>query len=149
MGNARFVVAVEAAVYHNGRYLFVLRSRTDADSPGVLALPAGTVEAEPPGEGILEATVRREVMEETGVDIEPSSPVYLHSKTFSLSEDRPVVDAVFLCRYRAGDARPDGVEIEEALWLTPAELATRDDAAGWLRRSVALCEAKREELGWD
>jgi len=97
----------------------------------------------------LEATVRREVMEETGVDIEPSSPVYLHSKTFSLSEDRPVVDAVFLCRYRAGDARPDGVEIEEALWLTPAELATRDDAAGWLRRSVALCEAKREELGWD
>lgn len=147
MGNARFLVAVEAAVYHDGRYLFIRRSRNDADAPGRLTLPAGTVEIEPAGEGILEATVRREVMEETGVTIEPSV-VYLHSKTFALSEDRPVVDTVFLCRYRSGEARPDGVETEDVLWLTPAELAARADAADWLQRTVALCEAKRRDLGW-
>ncbi len=148
MGNARFLVAVEAAVYHDGRYLFIRRSRSDADAPGRLTLPAGTVELEPAGDDILEATVRRELLEETGVEIEPAVH-YLQSKCFALSEDRQVVDAVFLCRYRSGVARPDGVETEDVFWLTPVELAARADAAGWLRRTVALCEAKRESLGWD
>ncbi len=147
MGNARFLVGVEAAVYHSGRYLFIRRSRHDADAPGLLALPAGTVEVEPAGEGILEGTARREVREEAGVEVE-DAVYFVQSKTFSLDAERPVVDAVFLCRYRSGEAHPDGVETEDVFWLTQAELAAREDAADWLQRTVALCEAKRRDLGW-
>lgn len=147
MGNARFLVAVEAVVYRQGRYLIIRRSRHDADAPGILALPGGTVEVEPDGEGILERTVRREVMEETGVDIE--EPTYfLQSKNFTLGGDRQVVDTVFLCRYRSGAARPDGVETEAVLWLTTPELAARSDVTDWLVRSLKLAEEKRVELGW-
>jgi len=63
LGNARFLVGVEAAVYRDGRYLVIRRSHRDADFPGLLALPGGTVEVEPAGEGILEATAQREVLE--------------------------------------------------------------------------------------
>src|SRR5690606_3620704 len=53
-----------AAVFHEGRFLIVRRGRPPAY--GLYAFPGGRVEA---GETIEEA-VRREVMEETGADID-------------------------------------------------------------------------------
>lgn len=142
-----YTVAVEGAVFHRGRYLFVVRSRSDPHHPGILTLPGGKVEIEPEGESILERSVRREVHEETGVEIEDEAH-YIQSKTFILDDGRNVLDAVFLCRYRSGDARPDEEETEAVMWLTPRELVEHPGVHDWLVRSITLAEAKREALGW-
>ncbi|NPV08196.1 MAG: NUDIX domain-containing protein [Anaerolineae bacterium] len=142
-----YTVAVEGAVFHRGRYLFVVRSRRDRVYPGVLTLPGGKVEIEAEGESVLERSVRREVSEEAGVEVEDDVH-YVESKTFRLDDGRHVLDAVFLCRYRAGVARPDARETEAVVWLSPEELARRPDAQDWLIRSVALAEVKRRALGW-
>lgn len=147
MARPAYIVAVEAAVFHQGRYLFIVRSSQDVDLPGILCLPGGKVELEAEREGILERSVRREVMEETGVDVEEAMH-YVQSKTFVLGEGRRVLDAMFLCRYRSGAARPDGEESQEVLWLTAEELSVRPDAAAWLVRSIALAEERRRQLGW-
>ncbi|MGI6206639.1 MAG: NUDIX domain-containing protein [Anaerolineae bacterium] len=148
MSCCHYTVAVEGAVSHRGRYLFIVRSPSDPHRPGILTLPGGTVEIEPESESILERSVHREVREETGVEIEDQVH-YVQSKTFTLEDGRLILDAVFLCRYRAGEARPDNQETVEVAWLSPEELAQRPGVSDWLLRSVALAEAKRRSLGWE
>src|SRR5580658_10438409 len=62
---SRPVLAVSAAIIRDGKVLIVRRARPPA--AGVYTLPGGGVEA---GETLVEA-VRREVREETALDVEP------------------------------------------------------------------------------
>lgn len=78
-------------------------------------LIAGFVEA---GE-TLEETVRREVMEEAGIEI--GDPRYVSSQPW------PFPDSLMLgfeADYLAGEARPDGVEIDSLGWFDPDNLPT-------------------------
>ena len=58
------VVNVEAAVYHVGRYLMVVRGDEEEYGAGHLAFPGGTVDFTDMPD-ILEQTAVREVLEET------------------------------------------------------------------------------------
>jgi NAD+ diphosphatase len=83
--------------------------------PGRHGLIAGFVEA---GE-TLEETVRREVMEEAGIEIE--EPRYVSSQPW------PFPDSLMLgfeAEYRSGEARPDGVEIDHLGWFSAGDLPT-------------------------
>ncbi|EWG99895.1 NUDIX hydrolase [Halomonas sp. BC04] len=116
------VVAVSAALLHEGRVLMIRRRR--APNAGMLALPGGRVE---PGEPLLAAAVR-ELQEETAIEAEP-----LHVMT--AVEDRQYDDdgrllshyviVVVRCRWLAGTAVA-GDDASEIRWL--AESAVNDDA---------------------
>ncbi len=139
-----YIVNVEAAVYHDGRYLMIVRSEQDAYMPGGLAMPGGKVEDAGVTDDVLEETVRREVSEETNVTV--ADIVYVESHAF-VADGSPVVDVVFLCRHAGGAPTvTDPREVAAIRWMTPDEIAQQ--AAPWTRRSIELAEKKRIALQW-
>ena len=101
-----------------GEFLAVRRAR--APMQDLITLPGGGVET---GESLLEA-VQREVLEETGLTIEP---LFLagHREVITRDDAGRVqghfVVLAFAARWVAGEARPNE-EISEARWIRPADL---------------------------
>jgi ADP-ribose pyrophosphatase YjhB (NUDIX family) len=120
-------LAVSAAIIRDGRVLVARRAR--GASTGVFTMPGGVVEA---GETLHEALVR-EIMEETGIAIEP---VGLAGEREYITRDdagrvsRHFVILCFACRWISGEGVPLLEELSELRWLTPAELAGLQTTAG-------------------
>jgi 8-oxo-dGTP diphosphatase len=112
-------LAVSAAIVRDGHVLVVRRARAPAH--GLFSLPGGVVEA---GETLTEA-VKREVMEETAITIEP---IALAGFRETISRDandrveRHFVILPFAARWIAGEPHLNE-ELSEARWVRPAELA--------------------------
>jgi ADP-ribose pyrophosphatase YjhB (NUDIX family) len=112
-------LAVSAAIIRDGRVLIVRRANPPAH--GLYTLPGGVVEL---GE-TLEEAIRREVVEETGLLIEP---VALAGHREVIGRDaagriqRHFVILAFAARWLSGEPRLNG-ELSEAAWLRPDELA--------------------------
>jgi 8-oxo-dGTP diphosphatase len=141
-----YVVNVEAAVVRDDRYLLIIRGANEAHAPGMLALPGGKVEQAGDAISILEATLRRELREEVGVEIEDDL-LYVDSTAFVADDGAQVIDVVFLCRHRAGDARPlASDEVAQVMWMTAAEVLADPRTPPWTRRSVELAEQRRNRL---
>ena len=142
-------MSVEGIVWHDGKYLTITRGPNVGHAAGMLAFPGGGVEFSGERvEGVLEENVMREVMEETGVQIEQEMH-YLDSTAFIPTDSGPAVHITFLCCYRSGEAYvacPE--EIAAVRWMTPAEILAYNVAPFWINDSVYLAEQKRQELGW-
>lgn len=143
----RYVVNAEAAVVDDeGRYLMAVRGAGEEHAAGLLSLIGGKVDVDEPTGDVLEATLHREILEETGVGVHPDM-AYVESKVFFGEENGervPVVDVVFLCRYRDGTAvvgDPD--EVAEVRWMTADEISEHPKTPIWTRQSVERCEARR------
>jgi 8-oxo-dGTP diphosphatase len=112
-------LAVSAAILREGKVLVVRRAREPARK--LYTLPGGVVEA---GETLAEA-VKREVREETALEVEP---VALAGEREVIARDaqgrtqRHFVILSFACRWLAGEPALSE-ELDEARWLKPAELA--------------------------
>src|ERR1043166_784936 len=123
---ARPFVAVSAAIYRDGRILVVRRAR--APGRDLFSLPGGVVEA---GETLAEA-VAREVLEETGLTVEPVQLAGYREVIVRDTEggvERPFVIPPFACRWRAGEASPSD-EVAEARWVKPGEIADLKTTTG-------------------
>jgi 8-oxo-dGTP diphosphatase len=110
-------LAVSAAIIRDGQVLLARRAR----GAGLFTLPGGVVEA---GETLHQAIVR-EVMEETGIAIEP---VALAGYREFVERDegrikRHFVILPFACRWIAGEGVPLLEELSELRWLQPAEIS--------------------------
>jgi 8-oxo-dGTP pyrophosphatase MutT (NUDIX family) len=141
-----FIVNVEAAVVKDGRYLMIIRSEREAHAAGTLSFPGGKVEYEGPLDDVLEATARREVLEETGVHV-ADGMVYVESKSFGA--DELVVDIVLLCRHQAGKIQPgDPDEVASVEWLTAAEILAHPRTPPWTAQSIQRAEPIRLAKGW-
>ncbi|HYI14044.1 MAG TPA: NUDIX domain-containing protein [Thermomicrobiales bacterium] len=140
------LINVEAAVYRDGRYLMIVRGDEEDHAAGMLAFPGGKLDyAEQPD--ILELTAAREVLEETGVEVDQFEYVEAHS--FTTPDGTPVVDIVFLCRYVTGTPTiTDPGEVAALRWMTAEETLGDDACPPWMRTSLALVERKRQALGW-
>jgi ADP-ribose pyrophosphatase YjhB (NUDIX family) len=142
----RYIVNVEAALVRDDRYLLIVRGANEAHAPGMLGLAGGKVEQEGADVAVLEATLRRELREEVGVEIQ-DEVVYVDSTAFVADDGQPVINIVFLCRHRAGDARPVAPEeVAQVVWMTAAEIFADPRTPPWLRRSVELAERRRNLL---
>ena len=138
-----FIVNVEGVVRRGEHYLLTVRSETEPNAPGTLALPGGKLERSDPQTASLEATLTRELLEETGVRAENFR--YLESKWFVTDDGEPVADVVFLCDYAGGELRVgDPDELAEVLWLTAAEVLAHPKAPPWTRATIE----KAEQLRW-
>jgi 8-oxo-dGTP diphosphatase len=142
----RYIVNVEGAVTKGGRYLMVVRGEEEY-APGGLNFPGGKVEGAKAADDVLEETLRREIAEEVGLEVEDEM-AYLRSSAF-LAERDVVVDVVFLCRWKSGQARAvDTGEVAAVRWMTPAEAMAHPEAPPWTRLSLELAEEVRRARGW-
>ncbi len=145
----RYIVNVEAAIMRDDRYLLIVRGANESHAPGMLSLPGGKVEQTGNAIGILEDALRREIREEVGIEVE-GPPTYLESTAFVADDGEPVINIVFLCRYRAGDAGPVGSEeVAQVRWMTAAEVRADPRTPPWLRGSVDLAEQRGTRLHGD
>jgi 8-oxo-dGTP diphosphatase len=141
-----YIVNVEGAIAREGRYLLVIRGPGETHAAGMLSLVGGKVENAVERADILEVTLRREILEEVGVEI--GAMEYVLSKSFG-SADEPVVDVVFLCAFAGGEPRiVDPDEVSAIRWMNAQEVQDDPDAPIWTKRDVQAAEAKRLQLGW-
>ena len=114
-------VNTQAAVIRAGRYLMIARGEFEEHAPGVLSPPGGKVEHGEDETGVIEATLRREVLEETGVIVGKMS--YIRSRRFRSDEGASIVDCAFLCKYESGEASAaDPDEVATVHWLTAVDV---------------------------
>jgi 8-oxo-dGTP diphosphatase len=112
-------LAVSAAIFRNGRVLIVRRAQPPAHD--LYTLPGGVVEI---GETLVEA-VAREVLEETGLEIEPHGLAgyrQMIARDDSGRIERHFVILPFAARWLAGEILLND-ELAEGLWLAPAKLS--------------------------
>jgi 8-oxo-dGTP diphosphatase len=142
----RYIVNVEGAIVKDGRYLMIVRGEEEY-APGGLNFPGGKVEGAGNADDVLEETLRREIVEEVGLEVHDEM-VYVRSSAF-LAEGDAVVDVVFLCRWKAGTAVPaDPAEVAAVQWMTASEAITHPETPPWTRLSLELAERTRLEKGW-
>jgi 8-oxo-dGTP diphosphatase len=143
----RFVVNAEAAVYRDGQYLLAERAAAEDHAAGALSLVGGKVEPDEEGEGVLAATVRREVHEETGVEVDEVA--YVTSGQFVDDGGTPVVNAVFLARHASGEPRvcePD--ELADVGWFGADAALDHEAVPTFTRAYLAAIDERRRALGW-
>jgi 8-oxo-dGTP pyrophosphatase MutT (NUDIX family) len=125
-----WALTVAAIIERQGRFLFVEEPDKVTGRP-VINQPAGHVE---PGESLLDA-VRREVLEETGLDFTPGAIVGLYplkaangSDYFRICYAGTVPDDAV--------ASPEDPDILRCHWLSRAELVTANLRSGWVLRCL-------------
>lgn len=121
----RHSVSVAAAIIDGaGRMLTVRR----ADN-GHWELPGGALELDEP----IEVGLRREVLEETGLDVRPDvlTGVYKNMR-------QGIVALVFRCALTGSTQVPHDEEITELRWMTPDEIRDHLDEAYAARLLDAL-----------
>jgi 8-oxo-dGTP pyrophosphatase MutT (NUDIX family) len=142
----KYIVNVEGAIVKDGQYLMIVRGEEEY-APGGLNFPGGKVEGAGSANDILEETLRREISEEVGLEVH-AGMAYVRSSAF-VAEGDPVVDVVFLCRYKAGTAvAADPGEVAAVRWMTAAEAIAHPETPPWTRLALELAEKVRVEKGW-
>jgi 8-oxo-dGTP diphosphatase len=142
----RYIVNVEGAIVKDGRYLMVVRGEEEY-APGGLNFPGGKVEGAGSADDVLEETLRREIAEEVDLEVH-AEMAYLRSSAFVAVGD-PVVDVVFLCRWKSGSAVvADLGEVAAVRWMTAAEAIAHPETPPWTRLALELAERVRLERGW-
>jgi 8-oxo-dGTP diphosphatase len=114
----------------DGRWLLVRRS-THVALPHKVCFPGGAMES---GETQEQACVR-EAREELGITVRPLQLVWKHEFA-----DRPITLFGWLVDVEQSAMRPDPMEIEEVLWLTPAEGASHPDGLPTNREFIEALE---------
>jgi nucleoside triphosphatase len=118
----RFIV-VGVVENRRGEYLLCRMPRDRGVFPGEWGLPGGGIE---PGE-TLEEAVRREIMEEVGLDLDRIEPLFFtdgtYVKTFPDGGRRSIymVFLVFRCVAKDGEVRLNP-EFETAAWVPKGQL---------------------------
>jgi 8-oxo-dGTP diphosphatase len=131
------VVGVGGVVVRDGRALIVKRSHEPRR--GEWSIPGGTVEV---GEALAEA-VRRELLEETGLEVTIGPVLEMFDRIHRDSEGRVryhfvIID--FLCHAVAGEAVA-GSDADAVAWVTANELeayGVNPHAAAVIRKGLAV-----------
>ncbi|HVX65617.1 MAG TPA: NUDIX hydrolase [Bryobacteraceae bacterium] len=116
----RPILGVGAIVEQGGRVLLVERGHEP--QKGVWSLPGGVVEA---GESLRDA-VRREVREETGLDVEPVSVAEVFERIMPDRDGRLEYHYVlidYICNVTGGSLAPAS-DAARAAWVPRAELSS-------------------------
>jgi len=112
------VVFVEAWVRKGDKYLLAKRSSKDDQAAGKWAVPGGKIEMELEG-AIVERALKREVMEEVGINIKNFK--FITSRSFIRSSGHHVVAMSFAADYVSGKALPLEDQ-DEVRWVTFGEM---------------------------
>jgi len=141
-----YIVNVEAAIHRDDHWLIIKRSEKEEHAPGLLSLVGGKVETKLAENNILEETLKREILEEVGIEIFEENH-YVESKSFMTDNGEYVIDIVFLCKYKSGKARcMQEEEVSEIHWMSSEELLNNESAPFWLKDSIQKAYELRLKL---
>ena len=113
------IIGVGAVIVHRNRVLLVRRATEPLK--GEWSVPGGMLEL---GEKLRDG-VRREVLEETGIHVEPGEVLVVFDSIFRDEQGRTQYHYVlidYLCRVVSGEARA-GSDVSEVRWVQEHELA--------------------------
>ncbi|MEI5907377.1 NUDIX domain-containing protein [Bacillus spongiae] len=134
-----FVVNVEGAIYSNGKWLLILRSEKEEHAGGTLSLVGGKCEVEGVSSDILERTLKREIYEEVGSEVNDLK--YVNSSSFVTDSGINVIDIVFLCHHKLGEPyAKSSDEVEDVLWMTTSEILAHREIPAYLKKNIKLAE---------
>ena len=137
----RYEANVCVLLHRAGRWLLAVRSPDVAYAPGQVGLIGGHVEPVV-GPDVFESTARREVAEETGLDLTDVELSYLSSELYLGDAGQPVLTVTYVGELPAGVeprvAAPD--ELTAVGWWSHAELATVENCSPWVPPLVAAAE---------
>lgn len=149
-------VAITAIIVRDGKYLIVRRAQSKKRFPGMWTVPGGRLETDDylalPKEtehywyNVLERALRREVKEESGLEIE--NIVYVTSLATVHADGAPSLVISCLADYVSGDVRLQDGETDAYAWISPAEAGDYpliDGIADELAMAEALRTGKRTE----
>lgn len=118
-------VIVNGVVFNGNKVLVSQRSLEEAHEPGKWTIPGGKIErTEGDVFNIIEKTVAREVLEETGVEIQDTVQL-ITNNTFIRSNGQHVIALVFKCTYKSGEAQ----SLEDTIsckWATLEEVQSME-----------------------
>jgi len=102
----KYCVIVNGVVVKDGKILLAQRSLEEKHVPGCWSPPGGKLEETGTVWHALEKTVKKEILEEVGVEVEDKMHLLVNN-TFEHKEDDLLVLAnVFLCKYKSGEPKP-------------------------------------------
>lgn len=130
-------VNVEGAIYKDCKWLMIERSKKEPHASGTTSMVGGTLEFEKDMKNSLEENLKREIIEEVGIEIE-NEMKYVESKSFATDNNHEVLDIVFLCKYKDGEAKVKSDEIANVFWLTTEEIMTHPNTPPWIKQSIKL-----------
>lgn len=137
---ARFnIVLVSGVIFKSDKVLIAQRSFDEVQAPGKWSIPGGKVDVNNVHKNILEDTLRREVEEEVGIQIEENMD-YVISSSFIRIDKSPVVTILFKCIWKSGKAKPldDSIAVK---WIDRKETRSYDLADG-VENAIDLCFIK-------
>lgn len=144
MNGISYIVNVEAAIENNGRWLVIRRSEQEEIAPGQLAFVGGKLEITKDSSHVLEATLKREIQEEVGIQIRPEIQ-YIKSDVFIAPDQTKVLNHVFVCHYASGEAKCMAPhEVAAVHWMTLDEILRHKDAPPWLIENVNAIRDRKD-----
>ncbi len=146
MDTIRNVINVVGAIYKDDKWLMIKRSEKEEYAPGIIAMVGGKVETKGEEYNILESTLRREVMEEVGIEINENM-TYVGSVGFISKKWGPVVDVIFFCKHEKGEPYPASPsEVAEVYWMTTEEILDNAQIPKWVKSCIIKSDRLRASL---
>ena len=138
---------VEAAVYRDGDVLLATRTADEGHAAGERALGGGALEPDADPSRPLEATVEREIREETGLEV--ADATYVCSSLFETDGGDPCVNVVFRARHVDGEAAVrEPAETAALDWVDPESALDGGDLPAYTASYVKRADADRRRDDW-
>jgi len=144
-------VAITAIVVKDGKYLITRRTLTKKRFPGKWTVPGGKLETsdyinlpkdtEDCWYNVLERVVRREVKEETGLEIKNIE--YVTSLTTLDKEGTPLLVISCMADWAGGEVVLQESETDKSAWVSFEE-AKKYDLIGGIMEELQMTEARRK-----
>ncbi|WP_102706827.1 NUDIX hydrolase [Terribacillus saccharophilus] len=135
------VVNVEGAIYRDGKWLMIKRSEKEEHAAGCLSMVGGKCDLEGVSTDILERTLKREIFEEVGIDVEDLT--YVNSSSFVTDKGTHVIDIIFLCQHITGEPYAKSMEeVGEVMWMTMEDIMVHEDAPSYLKENITVAANK-------
>jgi 8-oxo-dGTP pyrophosphatase MutT (NUDIX family) len=129
-----YAVTVCVLIHRGNSFLLVVRSPGVAYAPNMIGMIGGHVDVTDPARDVLEATARREVAEEVGLDLSGVPLTYLESEFFLTNGGERQITVTFSAPAPASDEpyvnAPD--ELVEVGWWTLNDLEADPRCPPWL-----------------
>ncbi|HET8914269.1 MAG TPA: NUDIX hydrolase [Propionibacteriaceae bacterium] len=134
MDSETYAVTVCVLIHRGNSFLLVVRSPGVAYAPNMIGMIGGHVEIIDPERNVLEATARREVAEEVGLDLSGVPLTYVESEFFITNSGERQITVTFAGPAPSGDQpyvnAPD--ELVEVGWWTLNDLEADTRCPPWL-----------------
>ena len=134
MDSELYAVTVCVLIRRGNTWLLVLRAPGVVYAPNVIGMIGGHVDVSDPEAGVLEATARREVAEEVGLNLSQVPLTYLESEFFITGTGERQITVTFTAPAPPGDEAyvnaPD--ELVEVGWWTLDDLEADARCPPWL-----------------